>query len=127
MRSGDCNAALFSIEFFQPRPGVCQAEPVSLVIGLQQAFHAVISYIDSKLSFGYKSCDRDLTPIRTTGDAVPDRILHNRLQEKPGDLCFGCFWANAQRDGKTRSKANLFDGKILLCDGQLLPESHHMN
>ncbi len=118
---------MFSVEFFQPRPGIRQAKPISSVTGLQQAFRTVIFYIDSKLSFDDRSCDRDLAPIRTACDAMPDRILHNRLQEKPGDLCLGSFRAYAQRDGKTRSKTDLFDGKIFLGDGQFFPEGHKMN
>jgi hypothetical protein len=36
---------LFSVEFFQPGPGIRQAKPVSFFTGLQQALHSVIFYI----------------------------------------------------------------------------------
>jgi len=127
LRGGDRNMALFSVKLLQSRSGVGQAKPISLFTAMQQTIRMVIFYIDSNASFDHRSCDRDPASIWTTCDAMPDRILHDRLQEKPGDLCLGGFRANGQRDFKTRSEANLFDGKIFLGDGQFFPETNEMS
>jgi hypothetical protein len=76
---------LFSVEFFQPRPGIGQAKPMPFT-GRQRTLRVIVFYLDAKQPFDGRSSDSDLASIRATRDAMPDGILNNRLQEKPGNL-----------------------------------------
>ncbi len=100
---------------------------MSVFSGLHHIFPTVIFYLDAKPSSACRSSDGDLSTIRTTCDAVADRILHNRLQQKPGDLRLISFCANAQRDSQARSKTDLFDGEVFLCHGQLFSQGNKMS
>ena len=86
----------------------------------------VVFYFNAELIFDGRSSDNYLTAIWTTRNSVPDGILDNRLQQKPGNLRLVRFRTHIERNSKSRSKTNLFNGKILLGNSELFPQSHNM-
>src|ERR1700733_14968602 len=109
LHNGNGYGPLLSVKFYETGPGVRQAKPMPFFSRVR-SIRTVVFYLDAKLSFDCSGSDGDLSPIRTTRDAMPNRILHHRLQEKPGHLSIVSSWTNTQRDGQARSEANLFNG-----------------
>src|SRR5580698_2005866 len=76
LHNGNGYAPLLSVKFFETRPGVRQAKPMSFFSRVQ-SIRTVVFYLDAKLSSDYSGSDGDLSPIGTTRDAMANRILHH--------------------------------------------------
>jgi hypothetical protein len=76
--------------------------------------HAIVQYLKDEPLLETLRTQNDGSAPDSFGDAVADRILNQRLDEKAGNKGIVHFWIDSHLDLQRIAEADLLDGEIVI-------------